>query len=184
MTTKILTALSIDGIIENIINFNEKLFDFPESNNIIITDYEKYKKMMSDAPYLTSNVILLINNKYSENSQDYTNLINLINNNNVSCIKCSDLNNALLTSNNIKDKYKNIFIIGEYNIYEEIIDKCSDIDIIWINKMYSDEEIEQLTSKKFPITKLFNDFEMINDYGWLKNNNNTLYKIVNYKNIA
>jgi len=85
------------------------------------------------------------------------------------------IEDAIKTANEIKQNGQEIFIIGGAQLYESMIDLCDEAEITWINKMYPD------ANKRFPIEKLFRDFEITEDSNWVKNKNGIIYKFTNYK---
>lgn len=61
-------------------------------------------------------------------------------------------------------------------VYESLIDYCDEAIITWVNK-----EIPN-GNKKFPITNLFTNFEIIlEDQDWQMSKTGTEYRIVHYK---
>lgn len=76
---------------------------------------------------------------------------------------------------NIKDGEYNVYVIGGESVYNQFIDHCDEAIITWVNKTYPEGD------KKFPIDKLFANFDEYNDEGWMKSKNNGLsYKITRY----
>lgn len=69
-----------------------------------------------------------------------------------------------------------VFIIGGAMVYESLIDWCDEAIITWVNKYYPNG------TKRFPIEKLFTNFEELNnpDWNWKKAENGILYKITKY----
>ena len=181
MKTKIFTTLSVDGYIENNINYDEKLLFFNEDcDNILIIDHEKYKKILPEITSLKDIIVILIEKKYPLTSQLYKELTCI--DNKIPFVSCINIEEAfkIIEQNKINDEINNFVIVGNYDIYNEAINKCNDINVVWVNIMY-DESNESNDYKKFPITKLFSDFEMVSDINWKKNKEDILYKIYNYK---
>ena len=75
---------------------------------------------------------------------------------------------------NGKNSFDTCFVAGGASIYEALIDHCDEAIITWVNKTYPEG------NKKFPIEKLFSDFEVYSDQDWLNSKNGYLYKVTYY----
>jgi dihydrofolate reductase len=69
----------------------------------------------------------------------------------------------------------NVFVIGGASIYNALIDYCDDAIITWVNKIYPEGD------KRFPIDKLFANFDEYSDQDWQKSKSGLSYKITYYK---
>jgi dihydrofolate reductase len=74
----------------------------------------------------------------------------------------------------IKDTDETIYVIGGESVYEQLIDHCDEAIITWVNKMYLEGD------KKFPINKLFTNFEIMNDSSWEKSVSGLSFKKTHY----
>lgn len=73
---------------------------------------------------------------------------------------------------------KKVYVIGGETIYSTLIDHVDEAEITWVNKTYPK------ANKRFPIDKLFNDFELVGDSNYVKSEKeNLLYKFSYYKRI-
>jgi len=68
-----------------------------------------------------------------------------------------------------------VFVIGGASIYDLFIDNCDDAIITWVNKTYPEGD------KRFPIDKLFTNFDEYSDQDWQKSKSGLSYKITYYK---
>jgi dihydrofolate reductase len=74
----------------------------------------------------------------------------------------------------LNNQKEEIWIVGGQKIYKEFIEECDEAYITWVNKIYPD------ANKRFPIDKLYNNFELVNDSGWLESQNGIKYKFCKY----
>lgn len=72
------------------------------------------------------------------------------------------------TENNV------IYVIGGAGIYNSLIGKCDEVIITWVGKSYP------YGDKKFPIDRIFNDFDLYSDEDWHRSTNGMLFKICSY----
>jgi dihydrofolate reductase len=86
-----------------------------------------------------------------------------------------NVDEAIKTIEEIKKEGQEIFVIGGAQLYKSMIDLCDNAEITWINKLYPD------ANKRFPIDKLFKDFEIVNDSEWQKSKSGITYKFTYYK---
>ena len=75
---------------------------------------------------------------------------------------------------NGKNDFDKVFIIGGASIYDQLIDFCDDVIITWVNKTCPEG------NKKFPITKLFTNFDVYSDQDWQKSTSGLSYKVTYY----
>jgi dihydrofolate reductase len=68
-----------------------------------------------------------------------------------------------------------VFVIGGASIYDALIDYCDEVIITWVNKLYPEGD------KRFPIDKLFANFDEYSDQDWQKSKSGLSYKITYYK---
>jgi len=67
-----------------------------------------------------------------------------------------------------------IYVIGGAGIYESLIDLCDEVIITWVGKSYP------YGDKKFPIDKIFTDFDIYSDEDWHRSTTGELFKICHY----
>jgi len=91
-------------------------------------------------------------------------------------IQYNNLNSLLHHLEYLKD-VETVFLAGGAMIYDTLINRCDEAIITWVNKTFEKGD------KKFPIDKLFTNFEVINDSAWIRSKSETLYKITTYKKI-
>ncbi len=173
MDIKIISAVSIDGAIGN---DNEMLWHLPE-------DFKKYKSRT------TGNILIVGRNTYnslpSKALQDRTHIVIKQNDGTylaapkdfpgADIYSVHSIEEAIKKAEKLKTNEQEVFIIGGSEIYKQSIDLCNEAEITWINKTYPE------ANKKFPIDKLFNDFEITGDSNWVMSKNETLYKFTYYK---
>jgi len=70
-----------------------------------------------------------------------------------------------------------VYIAGGEMIYNSLLEKCDEAVITWINKSYPNG------NKKFPIKKLYNNFEEELGIDWERSSSGLYYKIIYYKKI-
>jgi dihydrofolate reductase len=68
-----------------------------------------------------------------------------------------------------------VYVIGGAMIYDTFIDYCDEAIITWVNKKIPNG------NKKFPIDKLFANFDATNDQDWQMSKSGIEYKIIYYK---
>lgn len=73
------------------------------------------------------------------------------------------------------NNFDKVYVIGGASVYDQMIDYCDEAIITWVNKTYPNGD------KKFPIDKLFTNFEEVNTTPYLTSKTGIKYKIVNYK---
>jgi dihydrofolate reductase len=69
-----------------------------------------------------------------------------------------------------------VYVAGGAMVYDTLIDYCDEAIITWVDKLLP------YGNKRFPIDKLFTNFEEISDEGWQRSKTEIRYKIVRYKN--
>ena len=67
------------------------------------------------------------------------------------------------------------YVIGGASIYSALIDYCDEAVITWVNKTYPDGD------KRFPIDKLFANFDPYSEMEWQKSKSGLSYKITKYE---
>ena len=87
----------------------------------------------------------------------------------------SSLDTVLNLVNHKNINFDKVFVIGGASIYNLLIDYCDEAIITWVNKLYPDGD------KKFPIDKLFANFDEYSDQDWQKSKSGLSYKITYYK---
>jgi len=86
----------------------------------------------------------------------------------------SRLDNVLMMINHPNVNIEKIFVIGGASIYEQLIDYCDEAIITWVNKTYPEGD------KRFPIDKLFANFDVYSDQDWQTSTSGLQYKITYY----
>ncbi len=66
------------------------------------------------------------------------------------------------------------FVIGGASIYHALIDYCDEAIITWVNKTYREG------NKRFPIDKLFANFDEYSDQDWQASKSGLQYRITHY----
>jgi len=89
----------------------------------------------------------------------------------------STLKEAIDLAEEIRGEDQKIYVIGGARIYESMIDLVDEAHITWINKLYP------TANKRFPIDKLFNDFEITGDQNYVKSKSGLSYKFTYYERI-
>jgi len=95
--------------------------------------------------------------------------------NGVSYYQFSNLDTVLHLLSNEKIDIDNVFVIGGASVYDQLIDYCDDAIITWVNETYPEGD------KKFPISKLFANFDVYSDQDWQKSKTGLLYKVTYYR---
>jgi len=72
---------------------------------------------------------------------------------------------------------REVFVIGGERLYNSMIDHVDVAEITWINKTYPE------ANKRFPIDKLFNDFQIIGDQNYVRSESGLMYKYTLYERI-
>lgn len=189
---KLIAAVSLDGAIGH---NNELLWNLPEDlqrykektlGNICIVGINTYNFLPIKA--LKGRVHVVISGDYGDimrgiDAPDETQpRFNLktkeIIDTNAEVWNRSTLREALDLVEEIRDDDQEIYVIGGERLYESMIDLVDEAEITWINKIYPQ------ANKWFPIHKLFNNFDMVEDTNYFKSKNNGLmYKFTKYKRI-
>lgn len=86
----------------------------------------------------------------------------------------SKLENILTLLEDEKNDFDKVYVIGGARIYDTLIDYCDEAVITWVDKIIPEG------NKKFPMLKLINDFNIVNDSGWKTSISGQEYKIVKY----
>jgi len=163
---KIIAAISLDGAIGN---DNKLLWHLPE-------DLKRFKeKTIGNYLIVGKNTFENLPDKALEERTFFVLSDIDISTNKNNVYYFTDKNKLLNTINSINLKNNEIYVIGGSQIYEEFIDLCNEADITWINNIYP------TANKRFPINKLFNDFEIVDDSKWNKSINKINYKYTSYK---
>jgi dihydrofolate reductase len=163
---KLIAAISLDGAIGH---DNDLLWHLPE-------DLKRFKEK-------TLNNYLIVGKTTFENLPDkvleertlfvLSDVDISINKNNVYCFTDKEKLIEAVKAIDLDDV--NVYVIGGSQIYEEFIDLCDEAYITWVNNIYPS------ANKRFPINKLFNDFEIVNDSSWAKSKSVLNYKYTDYK---
>lgn len=162
----VIAAVSIDGVIgigDTIpwkIKSDQLNYKKVTTGNHVIVGGKTYLTLPNVAKEDRIYDILTKNpDYYSDNHNKFTNIDSLLN----------------YLENNEDLKGKVVYVAGGSQVYEQLIDKCDSAIITWVSKTYINGD------KHFPIDKIFNDFDMVNDSEWVRDSNSPLYKITHYK---
>ena len=82
---------------------------------------------------------------------------------------------AIKKANQIKKENQEIYVIGGQQVYNSMIDVVDQAEITCINKLYHE------ANKRFPIEKIFLDFNIESEIDWEEDKSGLLYKFINYK---
>jgi dihydrofolate reductase len=168
MKLHLIAAVSIDGAIGHddklLWHIPEDLKRFKEKTigNICIVGFNTYNSLPEFA-FENREYIVVSNNetdiKISAKALCYKSVKEAIN-------KSKEM---------VKLLHKKIYIVGGEQIYNSAIDSCDIAEITWINKIYPE------ANKRFPLQKLFDNFEEVSDSNWHKSESGILYKFCEYK---
>jgi len=86
-----------------------------------------------------------------------------------------ELNTILDLLKDDKTNVEKVFVAGGAMVYNTLIDYCDEVIITWVNKIISNG------NKRFPITKLFTNFEVYSDQDWQMSKTGVQYKVTYYK---
>lgn len=184
---KIIAAVSLDGAIGNdeklLWHVSEDLKHYKELTygNICIVGLNTYNGLPHKA--LKNRTTIVISGDYGDKMIDIDAFEDeqprhFISSDKVPGSKIynrSTVDEAIDTANKIKTNDQRIFVIGGSMVYKSMIDLCDEAEITWINKTYPG------ANKRFPIDKLFNDFSLTHDSGWLTSTSNISYKFTSYE---
>ncbi len=98
-----------------------------------------------------------------------------INDHNIHKYQFSSIDTILSLIYNVNCDLEKVYVAGGSSIYDLLIDSCDEAIITWVDKTYPDG------NKRFPIVKLFTNFEATNDSDWKKSILGDSYKIIKYK---
>ena len=171
MKLNIISALSLDGIIGT---KNDLIWHIPEDlrnykkntvGKVLIVGRKTYDSLPKAALRYRIHIVLSNDISYNSVKQWEDKIVHSV-------------HDAIKLAKEISPN-DDVYIIGGSKIYELFIDKVDECHITWINKYLGngDEFI------KFPITELFNDFEIIEDTDWQSSQkpNLPIFKFTKYK---
>jgi len=163
----IISAVSVDGVIgigEKIpwkISEDFKHFRETTMGNILLVGATTFKTLPPIAHEGREFIILNSGERFDLKSINY--------------FQFSSLDTVLDLFNRPNLLFDKVFVIGGASIYDLLIDYCDEAIITWVNKMYPEGD------KKFPIDKLFANFDEYSDQDWQKSKSGLSYKITYYK---
>lgn len=171
MSTKliVIAAVSIDGVIGI---DNEIPWRIPEDfkhfrnitmGNTLLVGYNTYLSLPPKA--FEGRDYIVLNGGNSFNHDDKSNIQQF-----------KDFNTVYELLMNDESNIEKVFIAGGAMIYDTLIDYCDEAIITWVNKIIPNG------NKKFPIDKLFANFEVYDDQDWQRSTTGLLYKVTKYKN--
>jgi dihydrofolate reductase len=164
----LIAAVSVDGIIgiDNEIPWripeDFKHFRNTTMGNMLLVGYNTYKTLPAKAFEGREYMVVHGDNpiEYDKNPDIY---------------HFSDLDTILYLLRDEKTDIEKIFVAGGAMVYDSLIDECDECIITWVNKTYPNG------NKRFPIDKLFANFEVYSDQDWQKSTTGVLYKVTYYK---
>ena len=163
----IIAAVSVDGVIgtDNKIPWripeDFKHFRDTTMGNMLLIGYNTYLNLPEKAFEGREYIVINSGERF--------------NNSRVEIYQFSNLRDILHVLNSVNNDVEKIFIAGGAMIYESLIDDCDEVIITWVNKTYPDG------NKRFPVDKLFANFEVYNDQDWQTSKTGIQYKITYYK---
>jgi len=101
-----------------------------------------------------------------------------INDHNLNKYQFRSLDTILSLIYNVNCDLEKIYVVGGSSIYDLLIDSCDEAIITWVNKSYPDGD------KRFPIDKLFTNFDAVDEQDWQRSATGSLYKITRYEKIT
>jgi len=165
----IISAVSVDGVIgigEKIpwrISEDFKHFRETTMGNMLMVGLNTFKNLPSMA--LEGREFIILNRDEPFDVIKRT----------VKTFQFRELDTVLELLNNGMNDFNQVFIIGGASIYNLLIDYCDEAIITWVNKTYPEGD------KRFPIEKLFTNFDEYSDQDWQKSKSGLSYKITYYK---
>lgn len=97
-----------------------------------------------------------------------------IGNSNKGYYQFKNLNTVLDLLGDDKNNFDKVYVIGGASVYEALIDYCDAAIITWVDKTYPEGD------KKFPIVKLFTNFDKYSEGEWQESKSGLSYKITSY----
>jgi dihydrofolate reductase len=162
----IIAAVSVDGVIgiDNEIPWripeDFKHFRNTTMGNMLLVGYNTFKTLPPKAFEGREYIVL--------NSNDPIEDL-------VGVYQFRELSTVFYLIEDDKTKFDKIFVAGGAMVYDTLIDHCDECIITWVNK-----EIPN-GNKRFPIVKLFTNFEVYSDQDWQMSKTGLEYRIVFYK---
>lgn len=165
----IIAAVSLDGVIgvDNTIPWripeDFKHFRKTTMGNMLLVGYNTFLTLPPKAFEGRSYLVLNDGNPINDSH------------NNVYQFRSLDTIFSLLNSE--LSTVEKVYVAGGAMVYDTLIDYCDEAIITWVDKLIPNG------NKKFPISKLFTNFEEISDEGWQRSKTEIRYKIVCYRKI-
>lgn len=163
-----IAAVSVDGVIgigENIpwrIPEDFKHFRDTTMDNLLIIGYNTFKTLPAKALEGREYMVLNGDNPFPKNSHP-------------DVYRFRELSTILQLVGSGKNLFDKVFIVGGAIVYDTFMEYCDDAIITWVNKTYPEGD------KRFPIEKLFANFDEYSDEDWQKSKSGLSYKITYYK---
>lgn len=164
----IIAAVSIDGVIgidEKIpwkISEDFKHFRDTTMDNLLITGYNTFKTLPAKALEGREYMVLNGDNPFPEKSHP-------------DVYRFRELSTVLQLIGSGKNVFDKVFIAGGAMVYDAFMEYTDDAIITWVNKTYPEG------NKRFPIDKLFANFDEYSDEDWQKSKSGLSYKVTYYK---
>jgi len=163
----IIAAVSVDGVIgvdENIpwrISEDFQHFRRTTMGNMLLVGYNTFLTLPPKAFEGREYMVLCGDNPVKEHG------------NNIYMFR--DLDTIFDLLNDQKTDLEKIFVAGGAMVYDSLIDYCDEAIITWVNKTIPNGH------KRFPIDKLFANFEVYSDQDWQTSASGLQYRVTYYK---
>lgn len=163
----LIAAVSVDGVIgiDNEIPWripeDFKHFRNTTMGNMLLVGYNTYKTLPAKAFEGRYYMVVTGGNPIEDVSPDIYHF--------------RELDTILHLLNDEKTDIEKVFVAGGAMVYDTMIDHCDECIITWVNKSYPNG------NKRFPIDKLFANFEVYSDQDWQTSKIGMLYKVTYYK---
>jgi len=163
----IIAAVSVDGVIGI---DNEIPWQIPEDfkhfrkitiNNMLLVGYNTYKTLPEIAFEKREYLVLMGDNPITDHNDNKV-------------YQFKDLNTILGLFNN-ETNIEKVFVAGGAMVYESLIDYCDKAIITWVDKIIPNG------NKRFPIDKLFTNFEIYHEQEWQTSKTGERYKVAYYR---
>ena len=164
----IISAVSVDGVIgidEKIpwkISEDFKHFRATTMDNLVIMGYNTFKDLPAKALEGREYMVLNGDNPFPKKTHP-------------DVYRFRELSTVLQLIGSGKNTFDKVYVAGGAMVYETFMEYCDEAIITWVNKTYPEG------NKKFPIEKLFTDFDPYREQEWQKSKSGLSYKITYYQ---
>ena len=163
----IIAAVSVDGVIgiDNEIPWripeDFKHFRNTTMGQMLLVGYNTYKLLPAKAFEGREYIVITGGNPIEDVSPDIYHF--------------RDLDMAFSVLDGPNCDVEKVFVAGGEMVYNSLIDYCDECIITWVNKTIPNG------NKRFPIVKLFANFEVYSDQDWQTSKSGLQYKITFYR---